>query len=96
MNTFFDRIKISKDISIFVSKSFEISDYIYSILVQKGITKEKFAEMVGESEETISGWLSGTHGFTLKELAKIEAVLGRTIITTNSEFTEKYNKHSWQ
>lgn len=36
--------------------------------------------MVGKKESEVSKWLTGTHNFTLKTIAKISAVLGEPIV----------------
>jgi len=84
-------IKVSADIDIYTRKSFEISDYIVSLLKEKDWTQKDLADKIGKKESEISKWLSGTHNFTLKTLSKIEASLGKTIITTNSVYSDIYN-----
>lgn len=76
---------LPEDIEIFVNKSIEISDRIESILKNKNITQRTFASLLGKEESEISKWLSGTHNFTLKTLAKIEKVLGEEIINIKQE-----------
>lgn len=78
---------LPKDIEIFVNKSIEISDRIEDILKKKNITQRKFATLLGKEESEISKWLSGTHNFTLKTLAKIESVLGEEIFHIKHENT---------
>ena len=44
------------------------------------MTQKEFAKEVGKTEPEVSRWLSGTHNFTLRTLAKISSVLGEDII----------------
>lgn len=44
-----------------------------------GLSKKKFAEVMGRQPSEITKWLSGTHNFTSDTLAEISVVLGREI-----------------
>jgi len=77
--------KISKDVDIFVKQSFDIVDRIYEILVKQGKEQKDLAKSLGKSESEISKWMTGTHNFTIKTLAKIEVVLGESVIQTTKE-----------
>lgn len=79
------RSKISKDIDIFVKQSFDIVDRIHEILVAQGKEQKDLATLLGKSESEISKWMTGTHNFTIKTLAKIEAKLGAKIIESVKE-----------
>jgi len=79
------RSKISKDIDIFVKQSFDIVDRIHQILVAQGKEQKDLASLLGKSESEISKWMTGTHNFTIKTLAKIEAKLGEKIIESVKE-----------
>ncbi len=86
------RKRISKDIDIYVDRSFQIVDRIYQILSDQGKDQKTLAKALGKSESEISKWMSGTHNFTLKSLSKIEAVLGQPIleVTGKSIAQEKF------
>lgn len=71
---------IPKDVSLQVGWSFGISDKIDARIKKMGLTQKEFAKLVGKSEPEVTRWLSGTHNFTLKTLAKISAVLGEDLI----------------
>lgn len=83
------RKKISKDIDIFVKQSFDIVDRLHEILVKQDKEQKDLAKALGKSESEISKWMTGTHNFTIKTLAKIEAVLGEPIIQTIQEKSVK-------
>lgn len=72
--------EIPKDVSLQVGWSFGISDKIDARIKEMGLTQKEFAKLVGKSEPEVTRWLSGTHNFTLKTLAKISAVLGEDLI----------------
>ena len=74
------RKKISKDVDISVKQSFDIVDRIHEILVKQGKEQKDLAYLLRKSESEISKWMTGTHNFTLNTLAKIQAVLGESII----------------
>ena len=79
------RKKISKDIDIFVKQSFDIVDRIHQILIDQGKEQKDLAKLLGKSESEISKWMTGTHNFTIKTLAKIEAKLGEKIVESVKE-----------
>jgi len=79
------RRKISKEIDIFVKHSFDFVDRIHQILEEKGLEQKDLAKALGKSESEISKWMSGTHNFTFKTAAKIEAVLDELILNMSKE-----------
>jgi len=76
------RKKISKDIDLYVKHSFDIVDRIHEILEMQGKEQKDLAKLLGKSESEISKWITGAHNFTIKTVAKIESVLGESIIQT--------------
>lgn len=79
------RKKISNDVDIFVKQSFDIVDRIHEILVKQGKERKDLARLLGKSESEISKWMTGTHNFTINTLAKIQDVLGESIIQVTKE-----------
>ena len=72
---------VSEDVRLETDWSFAISDKIADALEEKGMTQKMFAKQIGKTETEVSRWLSGTHNFTLRTIAKISSVLGMNIIT---------------
>lgn len=58
-----------------------IAEKLDCLLKERGMTQRDFAHCVGKTEAEVSRWLSGTHNFTLKTLAKISTVLGVDMIS---------------
>lgn len=85
MSEIFDSIPVSDEVNRFVDHSFDVVNKIHSILEKQGKTQRDLSAMLGKSESEISKWMRGTHNFTLKRLAKIEAVLGEKILTVVGE-----------
>jgi ribosome-binding protein aMBF1 (putative translation factor) len=85
------RKKISKDIDIFVEKSFDIADRIHDILKNKGIDQKEFAKRLGKSESEISKWMTGTHNFTFLTISLIESVLEEDICIIAGKEKNKTN-----
>ena len=73
--------KVPIDLRLELDLSFAIADKIDAILKKKGMTQKEFAKKMNKTEAEVSRWLSGTHNFTLKTIAKITAVLGESIVT---------------
>ena len=72
--------KVPTDLRLELDLSFAIADKIDAILKRKGMSQKEFAKKMNKTEAEVSRWLSGTHNFTLKTLAKITSVLGEKII----------------
>lgn len=73
-----------KEQLLFVDFSMAIATRIVRILEEKGLKQKDLAQMLGKTEPEISKWLSGTHNFTLRSLAKIESVLGESLFAVES------------
>lgn len=82
MTTKFEKIlnEIPAEISLMVSKSFDVTERILDILDEKGMTQKDLAGLLGKKESEICKWMKGTHNFTLETISKIELVLGETIL----------------
>ncbi|MBN2612135.1 MAG: helix-turn-helix transcriptional regulator [Bacteroidales bacterium] len=74
------RKRIPQSVETYVKRSFDIVDRIHEILISQGKDQKELAKALGKKESEISKWMTGTHNFTLKTLAKIEEVLGEQII----------------
>lgn len=64
-----------------VDLSFQISDRIYELMQERGLSKRQFAEALGKRPCEVTKWLSGQHNFTISTLAMISAFFGKSIIT---------------
>ncbi len=63
-----------------VSLNVDIANRISELIKKRNLTQREFAAQMEKQESEISRWLTGTHGFTTKTLAKIATVLGEPII----------------
>ncbi len=61
--------------------SFQISDRIYDLMQERGLTKKQFAEALGKRPCEVTKWLSGQHNFTISTLAMLSAFFGKSIIS---------------
>jgi transcriptional regulator with XRE-family HTH domain len=71
---------IPTEIDLFVTRSFDIVDRIQEILILKQLDQKDLADLLEKKESEISKWMSGTHNFTIKTIARIEKVLGSSIV----------------
>ena len=55
--------------------NFSISEKIYQILQEKGMTKRDLAKLTGKKESEVSRWFSFGHKFTCKTIALIQLAL---------------------
>ena len=88
---YFDDIEVSESDRRFVDKSLAISDRIIALLKQKEMTQRQLAEVLGKRESEISKWLTGTHNFTLRTIAKLEEVLCADILSVNANRASLHN-----
>lgn len=72
---------IPADIQTEVDLSFEISDRIYDLMRQRGLSKKQFADALGRRPSEITKWLSGQHNFTIATLAMLSNFFGKRIVT---------------
>ena len=72
--------EIPDDVKKEVDWSFAIADRIEKLLNERNITHKEWASQIGKTEAEVSRWVSGTHNFTLRTLAKISVALGEDLI----------------
>lgn len=63
-----------------VAMEFAVSNRIYELMSQRGLTKLQFAQALGKKPSEITKWLSGQHNFTLKTLTMLSAFFGEPLI----------------
>jgi hypothetical protein len=83
MSTSFERIlaRVPKWTKIYVDHSFDISEKIYHSLKRMKKDEKYLAKKLGHKNlSMVNRWLTGTHNFTMKEIAQLEAVLGSKIV----------------
>lgn len=71
---------VPEDVKKEVDWSFAVADKIDTILQEKNISQKELARMMGKTEAEVSRWLSGTHNFTLRTLAKISVAIDSDLI----------------
>lgn len=64
-----------------IELSFAISDRIFELMSERGLSKKQFADALGRRPSEITKWLSGQHNFTLSTLAMLSSFFGQPIIT---------------
>ncbi|APZ47027.1 transcriptional regulator [Polaribacter reichenbachii] len=86
-NKILDKIRKyrSKYVDIFVDYTFDLSNRIQFLLEQKSMDQKDLAKALGKNESEVSKWLSGSHNFTLKTVARIEDILGDKLIEIVNE-----------
>lgn len=72
---------VPADIKVEIDLSFAVSDRIYALMHERGLSKKQFADALGRRPSEITKWLSGQHNFTLSTLAMLSTFFGRPIIT---------------
>ena len=64
-----------------VDMEMAVSNKIYKLMQEKGLSKAEFARSIGKRPCEITKWLSGQHNFTLSTLAMLSSFFGQPIIT---------------
>lgn len=83
----------SRYVDIFVDYTFDLSNRIQFLLDKKSMDQKDLAKALGKNESEISKWLSGSHDFTLKTVARIEEILGDKLLeVVKDEITLKEEK----
>ena len=82
INTSFDKMlaNTSSAIQQEVAMEFAVSNRIYALMVQRGLTKLQFAQALGRKPSEVTKWLSGQHNFTLKTLTMLSSFFGEPLI----------------
>ncbi len=73
-----------EEVKIFVRRYTDIVLRIHELMQLKGLTQKDLADRMDKKPSEINKWLKGNHNLTLKTIAKLEAELGGTIISTPS------------
>ena len=60
--------------------NYDISERIYQIIQEKGMTKRDLARLTGKKESEVSRWFMLGHNFTCKTIAMIQLALGEKIV----------------
>lgn len=58
-----------------------ISNRIYDLMKERGLTKVQFAKALGKRPSEITKWLSGQHNFTVKTLSRLSSFFGRPLVS---------------
>ena len=61
--------------------SFQISNRLFLLMQEKGLSKKQLADAIGKRPSEITRWLSGEHNFTISTLATLSSFFGQPIIT---------------
>ena len=59
---------------------FAVSNRIYELMKQRGLTKQQFAQALGKKPSEVTKWLSGQHNFTLKTISMLSTFFGQPLI----------------
>lgn len=89
---------ISPEAVIYADKGFRIALKIRAIMAKKGLKQSDIVRITGRGKAEISRWLSGTHNFTLRTLAILEATLGEDLMDVTdgkaNDLNEKLKERS--
>lgn len=75
---------VPQDIQAEIDLSFAISNEIYNLMLDRGLTKKQFADALGKKPSEVTKWLSGQHNFTIRTIAMLSTFFEKPIIRTVS------------
>lgn len=64
-----------------VSLEFAISNRIYELMKERGLSKMQFAQALGKRPSEVTKWLSGQHNFTIRTLSQLSSFFGEKLIS---------------
>ena len=71
---------IPEEIHKEVEMQIAVSNRIFDLMTQKGLSKTEFARAIGKRPCEVTKWLSGQHNFTLKTLALLSTFFGVSVV----------------
>ncbi|MBQ1886391.1 MAG: helix-turn-helix transcriptional regulator [Bacteroidales bacterium] len=82
IGTSFEQIvnTIPSDIKLEVELEFAISNRLFSLLNNRGLSKIELAKSLGKRPSEVTKWLSGQHNFTLRTISMLSAFFGEPLI----------------
>ena len=80
--------KVKPEIKKEMDISFAIADKLDMILKEKGLSQKEFAKQIGKTEPEVSRWLSGSHNFTIRTIAKLSVFLNEDIISIRQQVSK--------
>jgi transcriptional regulator with XRE-family HTH domain len=57
-----------------------ISNRINDLMVQRGLSKQQFAQALGKRPSEVTKWLSGQHNFTIRTLTLLSTFFGEPLV----------------
>lgn len=72
--------QVPADIQREVDLEFAISNRINDLMVQRGLTKQEFAQALGKRPSEVTKWLSGQHNFTIRTLSTLSEFFGESLV----------------
>ncbi len=63
-----------------VSLEFDISNRIYELMQERGLSKLQFAQALGKRPSEVTKWLCGQHNFTIKTISLLSSFFGENLI----------------
>ena len=68
------------DIQQEVDLEVAISNRINDLMVQRGLSKQQFAQALGKRPSEVTKWLSGQHNFTIRTLTLLSTFFGEPLV----------------
>lgn len=82
INTSFQQMvaSVPAEVKYEVDLEFAISNRIYELMTQRGLSKLEFAQALGKRPSEITKWLSGQHNFTIRTISMLSNFFGESLI----------------
>lgn len=71
---------VPKDVRTEVDMDFDISNRIYQLMQERGLSKEQLAQGLGTRTSEVTKWLSGQYNFSVRTLARLSSYFDQNIV----------------
>ena len=71
---------VPDDIQQEVNLEVAISNRINDLMMQRGLSKQQFAQALGKRPSEVTKWLSGQHNFTIRTLTLLSTFFGEPLV----------------
>lgn len=69
--------RVPKETDKKIYRSMTVAKQLNKLMRKHDISQTELAQMINESGDTVSSWLSGMYSFTIKDLVKIQVLVDR-------------------
>jgi DNA-binding Xre family transcriptional regulator len=85
--------RVPEETHTFVGLSAEILDRLHALMAERGMNDDDLAQQMGISSDELAPMLSLGHNFTLRTIARLQHILGETLISVSGTHESEFVHH---